>query len=257
MRSSNEHQSIELKGSSEIEKLRKAGKAVAEILEMVSSHIRPGVSTQYLDDLAFKKISSLGMKPAFLGYRGYPSTICVSINEELVHGIPRADRIIKQSDIVSIDLGLVYKDFYGDTAATFGVEKISPEAKKLIEITRLALDKAIEQVRPGNRLGDVSWAIQKTAEQSGFSVIRDYVGHGIGRKLHEEPAVPNFGRPHTNVRLVPGMVIAIEPMICEGGYQVKTLGDGWTVVTVDGQLCAHFEHMVAVTDDGNEVLTQL
>ena len=252
-----EQDQIELKTGAELDKLRKAGQSVAGILKKVGDILRPGVTTQYLDGIAFSEISSLRMKPAFLGYRGFPATTCISVNNELVHGIPRQDRVIEDGDIVSVDLGLIYQGFYGDTAATFAVGSISDEAKRLIDVTRESLEKAIEQVKPGNRLGDVSWAIQSYAESAGFSVVRDYVGHGIGRKLHEEPAVPNFGKPHTDIRLVPGMVIAIEPMINAGDWKVKTLADGWTVVTVDGKLCAHFEHMVAVTDTGNEVLTRI
>jgi len=250
-------QHIELKNSSEIDRLRTAGKAVARILRILSEHLHPGVTTRHIDELAFNEIRSLDMKPAFLGYRGYPASICISLNEELVHGIPRSDRIIRDGDIVTIDLGVISQGFYGDMAATFGVGAVTPEAERLLHTTRHSLDLAIAQVKSGNRLGDVSWAVQQYAEMQGYSVVRDYVGHGIGRQLHEEPAVPNFGTPHTGIRLEPGMVIAIEPMVNSGDYRVKTLGDGWTVVTVDGKLCAHFEHMVAVTDSGHEVLTQI
>lgn len=248
---------IELKSGAELAKMREAGKAVARVLQKLGESLVPGVTTQSIDDLAFREISSLGMKPAFLGYRGYPATANVSINEELVHGIPRRDRVIKEGDIVSIDVGLVHQGFYSDNAATFGVGKISKAAQKILDVTRESLDRAIGQVAPGKRLGDVSWAIQKHAESSGYSVVREYVGHGIGRKLHEEPAVPNFGKPNTGIRLVPGMVFCIEPMLNEGGFAVRTLSDGWTVVTEDGRLCAHFEHMVAVTETGHEVLTKI
>ena len=248
---------IELKSESELAKLRIAGQAAARVLKIVSEHIKPGISTGYLDDIAFKEISSLGMKPAFLGYRGFPATACISINSELVHGIPRSDRVLNDGDIVSIDLGVIADGFYGDTAATFGVGKIAKTAQKLLDITRESLECAIAKARPENRLGDVSWAVQDFVERSGFSVVKDYVGHGIGRKLHEEPAVPNFGKPQTGPRLLPGTVIAIEPMVNEGDWRVKQLSDGWTVVTSDGKLCAHFEHMVAVTKSGNEVLTRI
>ncbi|MHB9155876.1 MAG: type I methionyl aminopeptidase [Endomicrobiales bacterium] len=254
---SSAQQPIELKSSAEMEKMRIAGQNVARVLQMLGEYLRPGISTQNIDDLAFKEISSLGLRPAFLGYRGFPASTCVSINNELVHGIPRPDRMVKEGDIVSIDLGLVYQGFYGDTAATFGVGVISKEAQRLLDVTRESLSRAIEQIKPGQRLGDVCWAVQNFAEKSGYSIVRDYVGHGIGRKLHEEPAIPNFGKPHTGVRLVPGMVLAIEPMVNEGDWGVKTLSDGWTVVTEDGKLCAHFEHMVAVTEKGHEVLTQV
>ena len=254
---SSQQPTIEIKSDAELDKLRKAGQAVARVLKILSDNLRPGISTGYLDGIAFKEISSLGMKPAFLGYHGFPASTCISINNELVHGIPRSDRTINDGDIVSIDLGVLSDGFYGDMAATYGVGKISKEAEKLMEVTKESLERAIAAVKPGNRLGDVCWAVQNFAEKSGYTVVRDYVGHGIGRKLHEEPAVPNFGKPHTGLRLVPGIVIAIEPMVNVGGWQVKQLSDGWTVVTVDDKLCAHFEHMVAVTKDGNEVLTRM
>ncbi len=238
-----------------MEKLRVAGTAAAEVLKKISESIKPGISTKELDDIAFEAISKKGMKPAFLGYRGYPATACVSVNEELVHGIPRSGKKLKNGDVVTIDLGTIADGFYGDCAATFPVGTVSPTALRLMKVTRECLARAIEAVRPGNRLGDVSFAIQKHAEANGFSVVREYVGHGIGRQLHEEPPVMNFGTPGTGVRLVPGMVICIEPMINEGGRDVKTLSDGWTVVTADGKLCAHEEHMVAVTEDGSEILT--
>jgi len=248
---------IELKSDSELVKMRKAGQAAAKVLRTLSEHLRPGISTGYLDDIAFKEISSLGMKPAFLGYRGFPASACISINSELVHGIPRSDRIINSGDIVSIDLGVLADGFYGDVASTYGVGEISRDATKLLDVARQSLELAIAQTVPGNRLGDVSWAVQDFAERSGYSIVRDYVGHGIGRKLHEEPPVANFGKPHTGPRLLPGTVICIEPMVNEGDWRVKQLSDGWTVVTQDGKLCAHFEHMVAVTKTGNEVLTRI
>ncbi|MBN1824163.1 MAG: type I methionyl aminopeptidase [Endomicrobiales bacterium] len=248
---------IEIKSAEDLEKMRAAGKAVASILKILEEKTEPGVTTKHLDDIAFNEISSLGMKPAFLGYRGYPATICASINNELVHGIPSSKRVLREGDIVSVDLGTVYKDFYGDAAATFPVGRISEEAERLISVTRDSLERAIENAGPKKRLGDVSWAVQSYAEKKGYGVVRDYVGHGIGRKLHEEPSVPNFGRPDTGPRLVPGMVLAIEPMVTQGDWNVKQLSDGWTVVTTDGKLCAHFEHMVAITEKGNEVLTRI
>lgn len=248
---------IELKTSDEIAKLRVAGHMAAKVLSIVAKSIQAGITTKYIDEMAFREISYLGAKPAFLGYRGYPATTCISLNNELVHGIPRNDKFINDGDIVSVDLGLVYEGFYGDTAATFGVGNISMQARKLISVTQEALERSISEVKPGSRIGDVAWAIQEYAQSAGFSVVRDYVGHGIGRRLHEDPPVPNFGRPGTGVRLVSGMVIAIEPMVNEGDFMVKTLEDGWTVVTTDGKLCAHFEHMVAITEDGCEVLTRI
>lgn len=248
---------VDLKTEKDIELLRIAGRIVSEVLKVLLINIKPGVSTKYLDDIAFKEIKLRDAKPAFLGYRGYPATACISVNDELVHGIPRKDKILKNGDIVSIDLGVIYEGFYGDMAVTCGVGKISSEAQNLINVTKTSLVKAIEQAKPGKRLGDISWAIQEYVESQNYSVVRDYVGHGIGRNLHEEPPVPNFGQPNTGIRLVPGMVIAIEPMVNLGSYKVKTLNDGWTVVTEDSKLCAHFEHMVAITDKGNEVLTQI
>lgn len=237
--------------------MKVAGQAVAQILQLLSTKIAPGVTTQHLDDVAFKEIRALGMKPAFLGYRGYPASTCISINEELVHGIPRPDRSLREGDIVSVDLGVIHNGFYGDAARSYGVGKITLKAQQLIDTAVESLERAIAQARSGNRLGDVSWAVQSYAEKAGYSVVRDYVGHGIGRKMHEDPPVPNFGKPGTGPRLLPGMVIAIEPMINAGDWRVKTLSDGWTVVTEDGQWCAHVEHTVAITENGNEVLTRI
>ena len=250
-------QVIELKSSSELNALRKAGRYAAQVLKAVGDNVRPGVSTKYLDDIAVKEISSLNVKPGFLGYRGFPAATCVSINNELVHGIPNSKRILEEGDIVTIDLGLISEGFYGDIARTFAVGKITPDVQRLLDVTSKALDKAIEQVKEGNRIGDLSWAVQSFVENQGFSVVRDYVGHGIGRKLHEEPSVPNFGKAGTGPRFSKGIVIAIEPMVNMGSYKVRTLKDGWTVVTEDGKLCAHFEHMVALTEKGAEVLTKI
>jgi methionyl aminopeptidase len=248
---------IELKTAKEIAIMREAARAVAGILATLREAVKPGVTTKYLDEMAANEISSLRMKPAFLGYRGYPATACISINEELVHGIPDKKRVLKNGDIVSIDMGVLHNGFYGDAAITVGVGSISENASKIIEVTRSALDIAIAQVKPGKRLGDVSHAVQEFVEGRGYSVVRDYVGHGIGRMLHEDPAVPNFGAAGTGPRLVPGMVICIEPMVNEGTWKVVTLKDGWTVVTADAKLCAHFEHMVAVMESGCEVLTKI
>lgn len=246
---------IDLKSKSDLANLKVAAKAVASILKKLSENIKPGISTKELDTIAFNEIKKFGMKPAFLGYRGYPATACISINDELVHGIPNAKRFLANGDIVSIDLGTIYNGFYGDAAVTVPVGKVSSQAQKLLAVGAAALDSAIEAVRPGNRLGDVSAAVQMVIEKNGFSVVRDYVGHGIGRALHEEPAIPNFGKKGSGPRLLPGMVLAIEPMLNVGDWRVKTLSDNWTVVTQDGSLCAHFEHTVAVTEDGCEVLT--
>jgi len=248
---------IDLKSKNDLANLRVAAKAVASVLKKLSENIKPGISTKDLDDIAFKEIKAFGMKPAFLGYRGYPATACISINNELVHGIPSSKRLLAKGDIVSIDLGTIYNGFYGDAAITVPVGKISSQAQKLLEVGSSALEHAIENVKLGNRLGDVCAAIQTVIEKNGFSVVRDYVGHGIGRALHEEPAIPNFGRAGSGPRLLPGMVLAIEPMLNMGDWRVKTLNDGWTVVTQDGSLCAHFEHTVALTEDGCEVLTRI
>jgi methionyl aminopeptidase len=250
---------IELKSKYEIEKMKIAGRAVGEILSKLSDIIKPGISTKDIDDFAEKYIKSFKMAPAFKGIQGasypFPACACVSINDEVVHGIPNASRKLKKGDIVSVDMGVIYEGYYGDAAKTYAVGSISDTASKLLEITENSLQKAIEQAKPGKRLGDVSYAVQKTAEEAGFSVVRDFVGHGIGRSLHEEPQIPNYGKPNTGIKLLAGMVIAIEPMINEGGYKVEMLDDNWTVATKDGGLSAHFEHTIAITENGNEVLT--
>jgi methionyl aminopeptidase len=197
------------------------------------------------------------MKPAFLGYGGFPASACVSVNDELVHGIPNDSRVLSSGDIVTVDIGTIYEGYYSDTAYTFPVGKINNSAKKLLQVTEDSLYKAIEQVKPGNRLGDVSYAVQKYAEEFGFSIVREYCGHGVGRHLHEEPNVPNFGKPGTGIRLVEGMTFAVEPMVNFGKRHVDVLSNQWTVVTRDGSLCAHFEHTVAVTKDGCEILTKI
>ena len=249
--------SIELKSPSEIEKMRIAGKAAAEILEGLKSFIKPGISTKDIDVEVYKKTRSFNMKPAFLGYGGFPASACVSINDELVHGIPNDSRVLSSGDIVTVDIGTIYEGYYSDTAYTFPVGKINNSAKKLLQVTEDSLYVAIEQVKPGNRLGDVSYAVQNYAEGFGFSIVREYCGHGVGRNLHEEPNVPNFGKPGTGVRLVEGMTFAIEPMVNFGKRHVDVLSNQWTVVTRDGSLCAHFEHTVVVTKDGCEILTKI
>lgn len=251
---------IELKTSAELDKMRVAGKVVGEILERLSDIIKPGITTKDIDVFAEKYIRSLDMIPAFLGVKGisspFPASACVSINDEVVHGIPNDSRILKSGDIVSVDMGVIYKGYYGDAAKTYAVGNVSDTAAKLIEITELSLQKGIEQAIPGNRLGDVSFAVQKAVEDAGFSVVRDFVGHGIGRALHEEPPIPNYGKANTGIKLLPGMVLAIEPMVNSGGYEVSMLEDDWTIVTRDGSLSAHFEHTVAITENGNEILTK-
>ncbi|MCX8042785.1 MAG: type I methionyl aminopeptidase [Desulfobacterota bacterium] len=245
------------KNEEELKLMHKANLVVAETLRELKKHIRPGVTTERLDRIAEEFIRSKNGKPAFKGYRGYPATLCISINEEVVHGIP-GKRELKRGDIVSLDIGVLLDGYYGDAALTVGVGQISAEAQKLIRVTEEALYKGIEKVRVGNRLLDVSAAIQKHVEAHGFNVVRDFVGHGIGRNLHEDPQIPNFCAPSThNPRLKEGMVLALEPMVNQGTYRIKVLEDGWTAVTRDGKLSAHFEHTVAVTKNGPWILSKL
>lgn len=234
--------------------MRQAGRIVADTLQELAGAVRPGITTIQLDTLARQYIQKLGARPAFLGYHGFPATICASLNEEVVHGIPGLRRL-KAGDIISIDVGVFYKGYYGDAAATFPVGEVSPLAKRLLEVTRESLYKGIEKAYPGNRLYDISAAIQTYVESRGFSVVRSYVGHGIGSEMHEEPQVPNFGSPGKGPVLEAGMVLAIEPMVNAGTWEVETLSDDWTVVTRDRNLSAHFEHTVAIMQDGPEILT--
>jgi len=245
---------INLRTKEEIEKLRRSNRLVAQALLKVREAIRPGVTTAELDRIAEETIRKGGGRPAFKGYRGYPANLCVSVNEEVVHGIP-GPRRLQEGDIVSLDLGVLMDGYYGDAAITVPVGKVSEEAQKLIEVTEEALHKGIEKARVGNRLYDISHAIQSWVESFGFSVVRDFVGHGIGRQLHEEPQVPNFGPPNQGPRLMVGMVLAIEPMVNAGGWQVRVREDGWPVVTADGSLSAHFEHTIAITEEGPDILS--
>ncbi len=247
---------ILIKSPQEIEKMRVAGRKTAELMQELSMMIQPGVTGFDLDQKAGEVISKQGAKTAFKGYLGYPAHICLSINDQVVHGIP-GKRSLKEEDIVGLDLGLVAEDFYGDMARTFAVGQVSDEKRKLIQVTEEALWKGIEQCVPGNRLGDISNAVEQWVLSHHFSVVKDFVGHGIGRKLHEDPPLPNFGKPHTGPKLQVGMVLAIEPMVNEGGCEVRILSDGWTVVTKDGKVSAHFEHTVAITENGPEVLTKI
>lgn len=247
---------ILLKLPEEIEKARASNRIVAEVLNRLREKIKPGVKTKELDKLAEEITAKRGAKPAFKGYRGYPFALCVSVNEVVVHGMP-SDRILEEGDIVGLDFGVFYDGFYGDAAITLPVNKVSGKAQRLMQVTEQSLYAGIEQARSGNRLGDISAAVQDTVEQAGYSVVRDFVGHGIGKNLHEEPQIPNFGRKGRGIELKPGMILAIEPMVNEGQYHVKVLSDGWTVVTQDGSLSAHFEHSVAITDNGPEILSQL
>ncbi len=245
---------IPLKSKEEIDILRRANGLVAEVRDRLVKVAEVGMTTAELDREAEAMILKKGAKPAFKGYRGYPCTLCVSLNEEVVHGIP-GKRKLKDGDLVSIDLGVLMDGFFGDSAVTFPMGKVSDLAMRLTKVTEESLYKGIDAAKAGGRLGDISAAVQEHTEKAGFSVVRDFVGHGIGRALHEEPQVPNFGTRGTGLRLQPGMVLAIEPMINAGGHEVRLLKDGWTAVTVDGSLSAHFEHSIAVTEEGPVVLS--
>lgn len=246
---------IIIKSPPEIEAMRRAGALVGRFFEEVKSLIRPGSTTFDLEQLAEEFVARHGVRGAFKGYLGYPANLCTSINEEVVHGIPSRSRILREGDVVSIDFGVVKEGYFGDAAKTFPVGKTPESSLKLMRVTEAALEKAIEASREGNRIGDISAAVQETAESAGFSVVRDFVGHGIGRMLHEEPQVPNYGVRGTGPKLGEGMVLAIEPMVNEGGYPVEVLPDGWTVVTRDRKRSAHFEHMIAVTENGTTILS--
>lgn len=252
-----------IKTSEEIEMMREGGKILARILRLAAEAVKPGVSTLELDNLARSEMKKAGVKPAFEGYQmgsdgpKYPAVLCSSVDHEVVHGIPREDKILREGEIVGLDLGIIHKELYTDAAVTVAVGKTRPENEKLMRATREALDAGIAQVKPGNTIGDIAHAVESCAKKAGLSVIRDLVGHGVGHALHEKPDVPNYGKPGTLEKLVPGMVIAIEPMFTRGDWRVKFLDDGWTVVTADGSPAAHFEHTVAVTETGCEVLTQV
>ena len=246
---------ITIKSPQELQSMRQAGQVVAAAIEAVLAAIQPGMKAKELDLIAEREIRRLGAVPSFKGYRGFPATICVSFNEEIVHGIP-GDRVIREGDIVSIDCGAIVDDHHGDSAVTVAVGSVSSEIERLMETTRLSLEEGIKAAVAGNRIGDISAAIQRFAEPEGYGIVREYVGHGIGRSLHEEPSVPNFGEAGRGPLLKPGMVIAIEPMLNMGGWQTRVLQDDWTVVTADGSLSAHFEHTLAVTEQGPEVLTR-
>ncbi len=247
---------IILKLPDEIEKLRTSNLIVAEILSALRERVRPGVTTNELDSYCEELSGKKRVKPAFKGYRGYPFALCASVNGEVVHGMP-SDRPLVSGDILSLDFGVNYKGYYGDAAITVPVGTVSPEAMRLLKATEEGLYDAIRQARAGNRLGDVSAAVQERVESAGFSVVRDFVGHGIGRSLHEDPQIPNYGVRGRGVELKPGMVLAIEPMVNEGSYEVQVLPDGWTVVTKDGKLSAHFEHSVAITENGPDILSRI
>ena len=237
--------------------MRQAGRIVAEVLAALQGRIRPGVNTAELDELAYQIITKRNAVPSFKGYRGFPASLCVSINEEVVHGIPSKKRHLKEGDIVSFDVGAIYQGYHGDAALTVGVGEIAEEAKELMAVTAGALAAGVAQSRARNRIGDVSWAIQDHAESRGYSVVREYTGHSIGRQMHEDPQIPNYGRPKQGLRLKPGMTFALEPMVNVGDWRTRVLADNWTVVTKDGKLSAHFEHTIAVTEGEPEILTRL
>lgn len=248
---------IVLKTRREIELMREAGRISATALKLAGEAVQPGITTREIDKIAYDYIISQGAQPNFLNYNGFPATACISINDEVIHGIPDAKHVIKEGDIVSIDLGAVINGFHGDNAATFPCGKISPAAQRLCNTTEEALYLGLAKAVAGNRLGDVGYAIQEHCIKRGYGVVRDYTGHGVGTHLHEDPSVPNYGRPGKGARLVPGMTIAIEPMINEGTQEVRVLKNNWTVVTADGKLSAHFEHTVAITDAECLILTQV
>jgi methionyl aminopeptidase len=247
---------ILLKSPRELALMRKAGYVLAEVTERLTAWVGPGLSTQEIDEEVEDFIRARGAAPAFKGYRGFPATICVSINDEVVHGIPSPRRRLKEGDIVGLDLGCIVEGYYADCALTLAVGEVAPRVRELLDVTRDSLARAVAACWPGRRLSDVSHAVQQHVEAHGFAVVRQFVGHGIGRDLHEDPQVPNFGEPGRGPQLKPGMVLAIEPMVTMGSWEVRVLEDRWTAVTVDGSLAAHFEHTVAVTEDGPEILTR-
>lgn len=246
---------IKVKSLHEIQKMRAAGRIVAEVFEVLKPNIVPGITTRELDKIAAEHIKKSGATCSFYNYSGYPGHVCISINDEVIHGIP-GKRKLADGDIVSVDVGACIDGYHGDAARTFAVGNISAEAKKLIEVTEASFWRGIEFARPGNRIGDISANVQKVVEENGFSVVRDYVGHGIGNALHEEPEVPNYGTEGRGPRLISGMTIAVEPMVNIGMYQVNTLSDDWTVVTADGKLSAHYENTILITNNGAEILTK-
>lgn len=246
---------IVLKTEREIEIMREAGKIVAKTHLELQRHIRPGITTKELDYIAEKYIQSQGAIPSFKGYNGFTGSICTSVNDELVHGIP-GKRKLREGDIISIDIGACYNGYHGDSAWTYPVGEIDADSKRLLEVTEQSLYLGLDEAKPGERLSNISHAIQTFVEAAGFSIVREYVGHGIGQHLHEDPQIPHYGPPGKGPRLKPGMVLCIEPMVNAGQRYVKTLADNWTVVTVDGKRCAHFEHTIAITEDGYEILTK-
>jgi methionyl aminopeptidase len=246
---------ITCRSAAELERMRAAGRLVGEVLTALAAAVEPGVSTQDLDAIAERMIVDAGATPAFKGYHGYPATICASVNDEVIHGIPSGQRMLQQGDVISIDVGASLEGYFGDSAVTLPVGRVEEEAARLLRVTEESLYEAIEQARPGKRVSDIGHAVQKHVEAQGFSIVREFVGHGIGQQMHEEPQIPNYGDPGRGPRLSEGMVLAIEPMVNAGKPAVKVLSDGWTAVTRDHSLSAHFEHTVAVMADGPWILT--
>lgn len=248
---------IQVKNAEQIKAMKLAGKITAEALRLGGEAVREGVSTQHLDDIIRHHIEKRGAIPSFLGYGGFPASACISINDQVIHGIPSKDVILQEGDLVKIDVGAFYRGFHGDSADTFPVGNVSYEARSLIAVTKESFRRALAAVSVNNRTGDIGYAIETFVKEHGFSVVRKYVGHGVGRELHEPPDIPNFGTPGRGPRLIAGMTFAIEPMVCTGGGAVRELSDSWTVVTADGGLSAHYEHTVALTDDGVIILTEI
>ena len=247
---------ILIKTAAEIEKMRISGAILRQVHNTIAPHVVPGASTMDLERIAVEKIASLGAIAAFKGYHGFPAALCTSINQEVVHGMPSEKRILKDGDILSIDCGVIIDGYYADAAVTYPIGTVSPQTCRLLEVTQASLQAAIQRCQVGGRLGDISSAVQTICEAAGFGVVREFVGHGIGRAMHEDPQVPNFGPAGKGPRLKAGMVLAIEPMINAGGPEVRVLKDGWTAITIDGSYSAHFEHTVAITKDGPQVLTR-
>jgi methionyl aminopeptidase len=246
---------ILIKSAAEIQKMRVSGMALRQVHEAVKSAVRIGATTMDLEDAAVAKVKELGVKAAFLGYHDYPAILCTSLNNEVIHGIPSRKRVLREGDVVSVDCGVVVDGFYSDCAVTYPVGELSPKVAKLLRVTEASLYAAIDKAVPGGRLWDISWAVQSMCETEGYGVVREFVGHGIGKSMHEDPQLPNYGSPGKGPRLKAGMVLAIEPMINLGSPEVKVLEDGWTAITVDGSVSAHFEHTVAITNDGPVILT--
>jgi methionyl aminopeptidase len=248
---------IVFKSPEEIERMRVAGRVTALTVKELMEAVEPGMTTADLDEIAEERMRSVGCVPSFKGYRGFPASICTSINQEVVHGIPNRRRVLRAGDLLSLDVGAVYEGYHGDSAVSVfvGGEPPSDQAEKLVRVTEESLEAGISQIRAGGRLSDVGHAVQQVVEGAGFGIVREYVGHGIGRALHEDPQIPNYGDPGRGLVIKPGLVVAVEPMVNLGGWRTRVLADRWTVVTADGSLSAHFEHTIAVTDDGPEVLT--